>query len=56
MVLKSAQLLLEEVEAEEEVCPVVGGGVVIGRCAEVVVTRVAACKLIGASLLGIRSA
>lgn len=55
MVLKSAQLLLEE-EVEEEVCPGAGGVVVIGCWAEVGVAEAAARKLIGASLSGILSA
>lgn len=55
VVLKSAQLLLEE-EVEEEVCPGAGGVVVIGCWAEVGVAEAAARKLIGASLSGILSA
>lgn len=55
VVLKSAQLLLAE-DAEEDVCPGAGGGVVIGCWAVVGVAEAVARKLIGASLSGIRSA
>lgn len=55
MVLKSAQLLLEE-EVEEEACPGAGGVVVIGCWAEGGVAEAAARKLMGASLSGILSA
>lgn len=55
MVLKSAQLLLEE-EVEEEVWPGAGGVVVTGGWAEVGVAEAAARKLTWASLSGILSA
>lgn len=55
VVLKSAQLLLEE-DVEEEACPGAGGGVAIGCWADVGVAVAAARRLIGASLSGIRSA
>lgn len=55
VVLKSAQLLLEE-EVEEEVCPGAGGVVVTAGWAEVGVAEAAARRLMGASLSGILSA
>lgn len=55
MVLKSAQLLLEE-EVEEEVCPGAGGVVVTACWAAVGVAEGAARKLMEASLSGILSA
>lgn len=55
VVLKSAQLLLED-EVEEEAFPGAGGGVDIGCWADVGVAEVAARRLTGASLSGIRSA
>lgn len=55
VVLKSAQLLLEE-EVEEEAFPGAGGGVVIGCWADGGVAEAAARRLTGASLSGIRSA
>lgn len=55
MVLKSAQLLFAE-DAEDDVCPGAGGGVLVGCWADVGVTEAVARRLIGASLSGIRSA